>query len=100
MHTLQNLIRVQYGYKHILITPYHPQSNGRCERYNQTLKAMLNDTVEDNESNWERFVSKCAFAYNTSKQASTKFSPLYLMYWRNPIIPNENQFGNSYCNYF
>ena len=92
---LTESLRVQYGYKHILITPYHPQSNGRCERYNQTLKAMLNKTVEDNESNWERFVSKCAFAYNTSKQASTKFSSFYLMYWRNPIIPNENQIGNT-----
>ncbi|CAG2216017.1 unnamed protein product [Mytilus edulis] len=83
-------LQEQYGYRHILITPYHPQSNRRCERYNQTLKSMLNKTVEEKASEWEKIVPKCAFAYNTSKQAGTKYSPFHLMYWRNPIIPNEN----------
>jgi len=85
----------QYRYKHILITPYHQQSNGRSERFNQTLKAMLNTTVDENTSNWERFVPNCFFSYNTSKQATTKYSPFYLMYWRNPILPNENLHGNT-----
>ena len=37
------LTETQYGYNHITITPYHPQFNGRSERFNHTLKNMLID---------------------------------------------------------
>lgn len=95
---LSGLIYDMYGYKHITITPYNPQANGKCERYNKTLKNMLNKTVSDECHGWERFLPKCLFAYNTSKHASipsSKYSPFYLMYWRNPILPNEQCLGNA-----
>ena len=30
------------GIKHILETPFHPQTNGKLERYHQTLKRDVN----------------------------------------------------------
>ncbi|CAC5384801.1 unnamed protein product [Mytilus coruscus] len=97
---LSGVIYDMYGYKHIKITPYNPQANGKCERYNQTLKNMLNKTVKEETNLWERFLPKCLFSYNTSKHSSTNFSPFYLMYWRNPILANEQSievdFGESH----
>ena len=93
--SLSKEIKDQYGYKHLLITPYHPQSNGKCERVNQSVKSMLNKTIHDNESTWELVLPRCVFAYNSSRQSSTKYSPFYLMFWRNPILPNENAFGET-----
>jgi hypothetical protein len=40
-------------------------------------------------------LQKCVFAYNSSKQSTTRYSPFYLMYWRNPVLPNENAFGET-----
>jgi hypothetical protein len=88
---LTETLEAQHGYNHITITPYHPQSNGRSERFNQTLKNMLNENTEK----WERYIPRCCFSYNTSKQETTQYSPFYLMYWRNPILPNENQHGDT-----
>jgi transposase InsO family protein len=85
----------KYGYKHILITSYHHQFNGKCERVNQSIKSMLNKTIQENESTSELVLPKCVFAYNSSKQSTTRYSPFYLMYWRNPVLPNENAFGET-----
>ena len=35
---ISGLIYDLYEYKHTTITPYNPQANGKCERYNQALK--------------------------------------------------------------
>ena len=43
--------------------------------------------VEENESEWDKFLDSVLFAYRTSKQASTKYSPFFLMYGREPRLP-------------
>jgi transposase InsO family protein len=35
-------------------TPYHPQTNGLCERFNGTLKSMLKKLMADRPKDWDR----------------------------------------------
>ncbi|XP_041435978.1 uncharacterized protein LOC121399407 [Xenopus laevis] len=63
-------------------TPYHPQTNGLCERFNGTLKNMLRTFVEDGEGDWEKFLPCLLFAYREVPQESTGFSPFELLYGR------------------
>ncbi|CAC5373693.1 unnamed protein product [Mytilus coruscus] len=42
--------------KHITTFPYHPQGNGMVERFNQTLKGMINKTISDHSQDWDKHI--------------------------------------------
>ncbi|KAG5277592.1 hypothetical protein AALO_G00119390, partial [Alosa alosa] len=70
------------GIKGIRTTPYHPQTDGLVERYNQTLKATLKKFVADNGKDWDQWLPYLLFAYREVPQASTGFFPFELLYGR------------------
>ena len=67
----------------IRTTPYHPQTDGLVERFNQTLKAMLRKVATKKGRDWDKLVPYILFAYREVPQASTGFSPFELLYGRN-----------------
>ena len=77
------------GVHHIISSAYHPQTNGLDERFNQTLQRALLKMIDENQSDWDKYLDSVLFAYRTSKQASTKFSPFFLLYGREPVLPVE-----------
>eukprot|EP00731_Ephydatia_muelleri_P033667 Em0035g4a len=68
-------------------TPYRPQGNGMVEHFNRTLLDMLATAVGDNPADWENYIHKLCFAYNTSVHSSTGYSPFFLMFGRQAAIP-------------
>jgi Integrase zinc binding domain/Integrase core domain len=76
----------KFEIQHLLSTPYHPQTNGLVERFNRTLCESLAKITEGKED-WDTHISSVLFAYRTSKQASTKMTPFYLVYGRHPQLP-------------
>ena len=66
----------------IRTSPYHPQTDGLVERFNQTLKAMLRKAAADDEKDWDKLVPYLLFAYREVPQTSTGFSPFELLYGR------------------
>ena len=66
---------------------YHPQSDGLVERLNQTIISMLATVVNDFGGEWEDRLPRVCFAYNTSQQESTGFTPFCLMFGRQARIP-------------
>eukprot|EP00731_Ephydatia_muelleri_P008985 Em0004g1323a len=77
------------GIRHSFITPYHPQSNGLDERYNQTLQSMLSKAVMEHKEMWDEFIDSAVFAYNTSTHESTTYSPFEVMFGRKARLPVE-----------
>ena len=76
-------------------TAYHPQGDGLVERFNRTLLNMLATTAEDHPATWETLLPKLCMAYNTSIQASTGYTPFYLMFGREARLPVDLMFGPS-----
>ena len=67
----------------IRTSPYHPQTDGLVERFNQTLKSMLRRTATNEGKDWDKLLPYLLFAYREVPQASTGFSPFELLYGRN-----------------
>ncbi|KAK7922269.1 hypothetical protein WMY93_009171 [Mugilogobius chulae] len=77
---LLQLFHKQLGITALRTTPYHPQTDGLVERFNQTLKRMLQKFVSDTRKDWDRWLPFVLFAYREVPQSSTGFSPFELLY--------------------
>ena len=66
---------------------YHPQTNGLVEKFNSTLKTMLRMYVDLDQRNWAKFIPYCVFAYNTSRQETTRYTPYYMLFGRSATLP-------------
>ncbi|KAG7172550.1 Gypsy retrotransposon integrase-like protein 1-like 5 [Homarus americanus] len=96
------------GYKYVLtLTDYftkwvelYPlkQKSGACVaekiesyiyRTNRTLKTRLGKLCNEKQNDWDCYLEAVAFSLRTQKKASTKFTPFYLMYNREPRLPIE-----------
>lgn len=45
--------------------------------------------MEDNDDDWDDYTVGALFAINTNKSTTTKYSPFFLMYGRQPRLPFE-----------
>ncbi len=77
------------GFKHRVSSAYHPQSNDLDERLNQTLKASLQKLVNDKQDDSDDLIDEVLFAYQTSRQNTTKFTPFFIMHNHEAKLPIE-----------
>jgi putative transposase len=52
------------GIRHVLAAPYHPQTNGKLERYHQTLKRDVNELPYDVPRELEVAIGRFVDFYN------------------------------------
>ena len=77
-----------------MTTPYHPQCDGLVERYNRTLLNMLAKAVHERPFKWDDHVCHLCFAYNSSVNPMTRYSPFYLMFGRRVHLPTNLVYGS------
>ena len=74
-------------------SPYHPQTNGQCKRFNSTLIGMLGTLIPEKKSDWKNHIGALVHAYNCTQNSATGFSPYHLMYGRQPSLPVDVTLG-------
>ena len=74
-------------------SPYHPQGDGLVERFNRALLNMLAVSARNNPATWESHIRAVCFAYNTSTQPTTGYSPFSWCSRREAHLPVDLQFG-------
>ena len=76
------------GIKHILATPFHPQTNGKLERYHQTLKRDVNQLPYEMPSDLEAAIVVFVSYYNYRRyhKALGNVTPSDVLKGRRPEI--------------
>ena len=74
--------------EHRKTPPYSPQCNP-VERVNRTLKTMIKQYIDTSQKTWDKYLGETTFAYNTAIHDSTGYSPAYLNFGRELMVPGS-----------
>ena len=75
---------------HVLTSVYHPQNNAKVERFHRTLHDVLAKKVADDQQTWDLFLNQALAAIRFNISESSKFSPFFLLYNRDVVLPIDN----------
>ena len=75
---------------HICTSFYNPTGNAKVERFHRTLHDILAKKLSDNFETWDLHLNQTLAAVRFHINDSTRFSPFFLLYHRDVVLPIDN----------
>lgn len=82
-----------YGVLKTKTLPYYPEGNSVCERFNRTLHNLLCTLPQNRKRRWPELLPELVYAYNCTPHATTGYSPYFLFFGREPVLPVDMTLG-------
>ena len=89
-----DLVSAELNIARIKTSPFHPQSNGKVEISHKTLNNILAKSLDGKDQrSWDDYVPAALLAYRVSVSDTTKMSPFFIVYGRDPQLPMDTLLG-------
>ena len=76
--------------KHITTSQYHPQGNTKVECFYLFLGDILSKFTESDRHNWDLYLTQVRAAVRFSMCETIEFSPYYMLFGRDVVLPVDN----------
>ncbi len=76
----------EVGIDHRVTSPYHPQSNGKCERFNGVIQKTLLKLSGGQPRHWTKYLPDALYAYRITK-GPAGISPYLGVFGQHPRLP-------------
>jgi len=78
------------GIHHVKTSYYNPQGNGKVERFHKTMNDVISKKIREDVSTWDLYINQMLAAIRFHVNDSTQFSPFFLLYNRDPVLPLDS----------
>ncbi|KAL6481098.1 hypothetical protein MHYP_G00091780 [Metynnis hypsauchen] len=84
-----------YGVKKNRTTLHHPTGHAQCERFNRTLHDLLRAVPPEKKRRLPESLPELVYAYNATPYSTTGYSPYYLLFGVEPLLPVDALLGRE-----
>ena len=84
---------------HVTTSYYHPQGTSKVERFHRTSHDVMSKRVSENVETWDIYLNHVLAAIIFNTNDTTKFSPFYLLYNLDSLLPIDKILKPRYRNY-
>jgi predicted aspartyl protease len=71
------------------VSAWHQQANGKVEKFMKFLTDTMAIILKRDQSNWDDLIENVLFTYRVSYNRTLRDNPFYLIYGRDPILPQD-----------
>ncbi|KAK3028694.1 hypothetical protein RJ639_038073 [Escallonia herrerae] len=84
-----------FGSQLSMSSSYHPESDGRMERFNSMLEEYLRHFVNATQKNWVKLLDVAQLCFNSRKSSSTGKSAFEIVNGQQPLLPHTVNVPNA-----